>query len=57
MDRKAAVYEYLASRGIEYESYEHPAAPTIEIAKEYWRNDGSMHCKNLFFRNKKGNRS
>ena len=56
MDRKAAVYEYLASRGIEYESYEHPAAPTIEIAKEYWRNDGSMHCKNLFFRNKKGNR-
>ena len=55
-DRKKTVYSYLDSKGIEYECYEHPAAPTIEIAKEYWKDDGSMHCKNLFFRNKKGNR-
>ncbi|MBQ8650565.1 MAG: prolyl-tRNA synthetase associated domain-containing protein [Flavobacteriales bacterium] len=55
-DRKKTVYSYLDSKGIEYECYDHPAAPTIEIAKEYLKEDGSMHCKNLFFRNKKGNR-
>ena len=36
--------------------YEHPDAPTIDIAREYWHADGSKHCKNLFFRNHKGNR-
>ena len=41
---------------IKYEAYTHPESPTIEIAKQYWRNDGSVHCKNLFFRNHKGNR-
>ncbi|MFR4025953.1 MAG: YbaK/EbsC family protein [Alistipes indistinctus] len=39
-----------------YEYYEHPEAPTIEIARQYWHDDGSKHCKNLFFRNHKGNR-
>lgn len=56
MDRKQAVYDYLNAAGIPYESYEHPEAPTIEIARKYWRADGSKHCKNLFFRNHKGNR-
>ena len=31
-----------------YDYYEHPAAPTIELARLYWRDDGSKHCKNLF---------
>ena len=35
---------------------EHPAAPTIEIALQYCNNMDSTHCKNLFFRNHKGNR-
>ena len=46
----------MQSQGIEYSFYEHPEAPTIDIAREYWRKDGSKHCKNLFFRNHKGNR-
>lgn len=56
MDRQQKVHEYLSGNGLAYDSYEHPEAPTIEIAKQYWRQDGSKHCKNLFFRNHKGNR-
>ena len=55
-DRKQKVFDYLDQADIPYEWYEHPEAPTIEIARPYWRNDGSKHCKNLFFRNHKGNR-
>lgn len=55
-DRKQKVFDYLNQAGIPYEWHEHPEAPTIEIARQYWRNDGSKHCKNLFFRNHKGNR-
>ena len=50
------VYETLAALEIEFEYTEHPAAPTIEIARQYWKNLDSTHCKNLFFRNHKGNR-
>ncbi len=54
--RRQAVYDFLDRHGIRYTHYEHPAAPTIEIARGYWRDDGSKHCKNLFFRNHKGDR-
>ncbi len=50
------LYEILDSLGIGYEYYEHDAAFTIEIAKKAWRNIPSTHCKNLFFRNHKGNK-
>ena len=50
------VFDFLQQQGIEYSFYTHPEAPTIEIARQYWHNDGSKHCKNLFFRNHKGNR-
>ena len=56
MDRKQPVFDFLNARGIRYEWYEHPEAPTIEIARQWWRDDGSKHCKNLFFRNHKGDR-
>lgn len=56
MNRRKIVFNYLDQAGIQYETYEHPESPTIEAAKRYWRNDGSVHCKNLFFRNHKGNR-
>ena len=49
MDRKQPVFDFLDARGIRYEWYEHPEAPTIEIARQWWRDDGSKHCKNLFF--------
>ena len=54
--RSKKVFEFLDSHQIKYEVYFHPESPTIEIAKQYWRKDGSVHCKNLFFRNHKGNR-
>lgn len=50
------VYTVLRELGIEFDYVEHPEAPTIEIAKKYWTNLDSTHCKNLFFRNHKGNR-
>ncbi len=56
MERMRIVFDYLDSHGIGYEYYMHPPTPTIELAREHWRDDGSLHCKNLFFRNHKGNR-
>ncbi len=50
------VYDYLASCGITFDYYEHPEAPTIEIASQFFRGEGTVLCKNLFFRNHKGNK-
>ncbi len=50
------VYETLERLGIEFDYIEHPPAPTIEIARQYWTALEGKHCKNLFFRNHKGNR-
>ena len=50
------VYERLKALGIAFDYYEHPEAPTIEIASRYYRGEGTTLCKNLFFRNHKGNR-
>ena len=54
--RRQRVFDWLDAHGIRYTWYEHPEAPTIEIARQYWHDDGSKHCKNLFFRNHKGDR-
>ena len=43
------VYETLKALGIEFDYLEHPEAPTIEIARQYWKNLDSTHCKRLFF--------
>ena len=50
------VYDYLKKLGIAFDYYEHPEAPTIEIARQFYRGEGTVLCKNLFFRNHKGNR-
>ncbi|MDR0349484.1 MAG: prolyl-tRNA synthetase associated domain-containing protein [Tannerella sp.] len=50
------LYQLLEQLNIPFEYLEHPAAPTIEIAKQYWMGHDARHCKNLFFRNHKGNR-
>lgn len=55
-DRRQRVFDYLDARGIRYTWYEHPASPTIELARKHWRDDGSKHCKNIFLRNHKGDR-
>jgi Ala-tRNA(Pro) deacylase len=50
------LYDKLEQLGIEFEYHEHPPVPTIEAALEHWRDLNSGRCKNIFFRNHKGNR-
>ena len=56
LERRQKVLDKLEEWGIPYTKYEHPPLPTIELALEYWKNIDSTHCKNLFFRNHKGNK-
>jgi len=56
MTEKEKVLQVLDTLSIIYEIYEHQPLPTIEIAMEVWKDIDSTHCKNLFFRNHKGNR-
>jgi len=56
MSEKDKVLQVLSDLSINFEIYEHRPLPTIEIAMEVWKDIESTHCKNLFFRNHKGNR-
>ena len=56
MNGDPRLYDLLEKLDIGYEYIEHPEAPTIEIAKQYWAGHDAKHCKNLFFRNHKGDR-
>lgn len=56
MSEKDKVLNYLAKLEIECEIYDHPPLHTIDEALEYWKDINATHCKNLFFRNHKGNR-
>ena len=56
-ERKNAVYDYLKNLGIEYEKRDHSAVFTCETAAEFTGDMKGMHCKNLFFRNKKGKKN
>ena len=51
-----ALYALLHQLNISYQYHEHPPAPTIEEASKYWKDLEATHCKNIFFRNHKGNR-
>jgi Ala-tRNA(Pro) deacylase len=57
MNRREKVLTTLQALAIPYALYEHPAAPTVAIARKYWDAlpEKAQHCKNLFFRNHKGN--
>ena len=50
------VYDALDALGIQYEAYEHPAVFTSEEAVEHWAAIPATRVKNLFLRNKKGDR-
>ena len=52
----AELYSLLESLQIPYEYIEHPPVPTVEEAMKYWSGIESGHCKNIFFRNHKGDR-
>jgi Ala-tRNA(Pro) deacylase len=56
MEKRTQVTGYLQEHKIPFEVYEHPPVPTVEDALPYWKDIDSAHCKNLFFRNHKGNR-
>lgn len=56
MNGQQKLYDILNELNIRYQYYEHPPAPTIEEAKLYWKDLVATHCKNLFFRNHKGDR-
>lgn len=56
MNGDPKLYELLSSLSIPFEYHEHPPAPTIEEAIKYWKDLDSTHCKNLFFRNHKGDK-
>lgn len=50
------VYEVLEELKISFRYYEHPPLPTIAEALKYWKDIEAAHCKNLFFRNHKGDK-
>ena len=56
MTREETVLNYLREHNIPFTNYNHPEGKTIEEARRWWKDDGSVHCKNLFFRNHKGNK-
>jgi Ala-tRNA(Pro) deacylase len=50
------LYQLLEKLNIGIEYHEHPPLATIEDAKIHWQDYNSGRCKNIFFRNHKGNR-
>ena len=56
MDPAPPVYAALDALGIRYERYEHPAVFNAGDASAHWAPLSGTQCKNLFLRNKKGDR-
>ena len=56
MQGQKELYEVLAKLGIQFEYHEHPPLATIEEAIVHWKDYNSGRCKNIFFRNHKGDR-
>ena len=56
MRGQAELYSLLERLEIQFEYHEHPPLATIEDAKIHWVNYNSGRCKNIFFRNHKGDR-
>ena len=50
------VYAILREMGIPFDAYEHPPVFNTEDVDKYWRDIPATPVKNLFLRNKKGNR-
>ncbi len=56
MEKIQKTLAWLEAHGITYQVHYHPPLFTIEEALAYWKDIDSVHCKNLFMRNHKGNR-
>lgn len=55
-DVRSPVFDRLQALGISYDLYEHPPVFTAEEAATHWRDLPGKPVKNLFLRNKKGDR-
>jgi Ala-tRNA(Pro) deacylase len=55
-ERREGVYRSLDAMGIVYETYEHPPVFTSEEADIHWKDIPAAPVKNLFLRNKKGDK-
>lgn len=56
MRGQAELYSTLDQLNIPFEYHEHPPVATIEAALEHWKDYNSGRCKNIFFRNHKGDK-
>lgn len=56
MNGDPVLFNILRKLNILFGYYEHPAVRTIEEARKYWTDIEATHCKNLFFRNHKGDK-
>jgi len=50
------IYVFLEQNGVAYERFDHPAVYTCEEAEQLTPDMPGIHTKNLFLRNKKGDR-
>ena len=50
------LYRAFRKTGYQFEYHEHPPLATIEDARIHWKDYNSGRCKNIFFRNHKGDR-
>ena len=50
------VYKVLDDLSIRFLEFRHPPVYTVEEAEVHWKDINATHCKNLFFRDKKGRR-
>lgn len=56
LNNEKKVYDILEELNISYEKREHPPVYTCEEAKKFTADMKGIHTKNLFLRNKKGNK-
>ena len=56
MSQKEQILQVLEKLEIGYNVHEHPPVETVEDALDYWKDIDATHCKNIFLRNKKGNK-
>lgn len=56
MEGQKELYDLFEELVINFEYHEHPPLATIEDAKIHWKDYNSGRCKNIFFRNHKGDK-
>ena len=56
MRGETELYRLFERLAIQFEYHEHPPLATIEDARIHWKDYDSGRCKNIFFRNHKGDK-